>query len=190
MSGWEPRAIVLDQRQRPVRIIASFSYDKTNSHHDVLGGENRGNWRFAERIDSGRVPNYYAPEYRYVTDRDQFRERWGGSLGVHFRPTDMVELSAQYFHSELTVDTREASLKFPFAQGEALGLQGPFQIDSNGVLQTGTMRAQSAEAISFVDVSEITSDNLQFAVEFDNDDNFRASAMATYSMADQFRDVA
>ena len=41
---------------------------------------------------------------------------------------------------------------------------------------TTERRAQSAEAISFVDVSNIKSDNLQFGLEWDNDT--RASVMA------------
>src|SRR3546814_15108930 len=69
-------------------IIASFSYEQTNNHVNVLGGDNRGNWAFADgRRDTATVPtNYYAPEYRYITDRDQYRRRWGASLGVNFRP--------------------------------------------------------------------------------------------------------
>ncbi|HBQ92894.1 MAG TPA: hypothetical protein DD795_09050, partial [Erythrobacter sp.] len=94
-------------------------YEKTNNHVNVLGGDNRGNWAFAEgRRDTATVPtNYYAPEYRYVTDRDQYRRRWGASLGITYRPTDALEVSAQYFHSDLEIDTREASVKFPFGQG-------------------------------------------------------------------------
>lgn len=192
IEGWEPTGALVvgynfDDR---LGIIASFSYDKVNQHANVLGGDNRGNWAFASRIDSATVPNYYAPEYRYVTDRDQNRERWGGSVGITYRPVDQLTLSANYFHSEYEVETREASMKFPFAQGEALGLQGDYEIDSDGVLQRGTMRAQSAEAISFVDVSKIKSDNVQFDIDYDNDDNFRASVTATYSRADMTRDVA
>ena len=190
-SGWSPSGslVVGYNFNDKFGIIASLSYDKTKDHHDVLGGENRGNWVFANRIDKATVPNYYAPEYRYVTDRDQNRRRWGGSLGIVFRPVDQLELSANYFHSSLKVDTREASLKFPFSQGEALGLTGPNTISPNGVLLSGTMRAQSAEAISIADQSEISSDNVQFGVKWNNDTNFRASAYATWSKADLTREV-
>src|SRR3546814_19258654 len=103
--------------------------------------------------------NYYAPEYRYITDRDQYRRRWGASLGVNFRPTDELEVSAQYFHSDLKIDTREASVKFPFGQGESQGLVGSYNINENGVLTDGTVRAHPDEVISFVDVSKIKADN-------------------------------
>ncbi len=191
ISGWTPTGSVVVgyNFNDKLGVIASFSYDKTNDHHDVLGGENRGNWAFANRIDKATVPNYYAPEYRYITDRDQYRRRWGATLGINFRPTDGLELSANYFHSSLKVDTREASLKFPFSQGEALGLVGANTIDANGVLVSGTMRAQSAEAISIADESDIASDNLQFGVKWNNDSNFRASAFATWSRADLTREV-
>ncbi len=191
ISGWEPTGslVVGYNFNDKLGIIASLSYDKTNDHHDVLGGENRGNWAFANRVDSATVPNYYAPEYRYITDRDQYRRRWGATLGIVFRPVDQLELSANYFHSSLKVDTREASLKFPFSQGEALGLTGPYTISPNGVLLTGTMRAQSAEAISIADESDISSDNVQFGLKWNNDKNFRASAFATWSKADLTREV-
>ncbi|WP_066477901.1 MULTISPECIES: TonB-dependent receptor [unclassified Sphingomonas] len=192
ISGWKPTGALVVGYNFDDRfgIIASLSYDRVNQHNNVLGGENRGNWAFANRVDSATVPNYYAPEYRYVTDRDIRRERWGGSLGVTWRPTDELELAGQFFHSDYKVDTREASLKFPFAQGEARGLQGGFSIDDDGVLQQGTMRAQSAEAISFVDVSNTTSDNAQFTVKFDNKRNFRLNVAATYSQGDLTRNVA
>lgn len=194
ISGWEPSgAAVLGYNfNDKLGIIASFSYDKTNGHYNVLGGDNRGNWAFAAgRRDTATVPtNYYAPEYRYATDRDQYRRRWGASLGINYRPTDQLELSAQYIHSDLKIDTREASVKFPFGQGESLGLLPGYSINSNGVLESGTVRAQSAEAISFVDVSKIKSDNVQFAVDFDNDNNFRASMQANYSTSDMTREVA
>ena len=63
-----------------------------------------------------RVPtNYFAPEYRYTTDRDEERERLGASIAIAFKPTDSTELVGEWFHSDLEVLTSEASLKFPFA---------------------------------------------------------------------------
>lgn len=191
IKGWKPTGAIVAGYNFNDRlgIIASLSYDRINQHSNVLGGENRGNYALTSRIDSPRVPDYYAPEYRYVTDRDQRRERWGASVGVNWKPTDTLELGGQYFHSDYSVDTREASVKFPFSQGEALGLQGSYTIGANNVLQQGTMRAQSAETISFVDVSEITSDNAQFTVKFDNGTNLRANIAGTYSTGDLTREV-
>ncbi len=194
IGGWEPTGALIASYNfnDKLGIIASFSYDKTNDHHNVLGGENRGNWAFADgRRDTATTPtNYYAPEYRYITDRDQYRRRWGASLGINYRPTDELELSATYIHSDLKVDTREASAKFPFGQGELLQLSPDAVIDANGVLQGGTVQANSAEVISLVDVTNITSDNLQFGIDWDNGDNFRVNIAANYSTADLNREVA
>lgn len=194
ISGWEPTGAVIAgyNFNDTLGIIASFSYDQTNDHHNVLGGENRGNWAFADgRRDQATTPtNYYAPEYRYITDRDQYRKRWGASLGINYKPTDQLELSANYIHSELKVDTREVSLKFPFGQGELLQLRPGATIDGNGILQSGTVQANSSEAISFVDITNIKSDNLQFGIKFDNESNFRANIAANYSTANLNREVA
>ena len=194
VSGWEPSGALIASYNfnDQLGIIASFSCDKTNDHHNVLGGENRGNWAFAAgRRDTATTPtNYYAPEYRYITDRDQFRRRWGASLGINYRPVDELELSATYIHSDLKIDTREASAKFPFGQGELLQLSADASIDANGILQSGTVQANSAEVISLVDVTNIESDNLQFGVDWDNGDNLRVNIAANYSTANLNREVA
>jgi iron complex outermembrane receptor protein len=130
--------------------------------------------------------NYFAPEYRYTTDRDEERERFGGSLAIAFRPSDSTELEASWFHSDLEILTEEASVKFPFAsESPGLDQTQPYSIDGNGVLQNGTIIANSAEAISFVKNTEITSDNFQLRFTFDNAGALRASAVAAYSKADQ-----
>jgi iron complex outermembrane recepter protein len=130
--------------------------------------------------------NYFAPEYRYTTDRDEERERLGGSIGIAFRPSDSTELSASWFHSDLEILTQEASVKFPFAsESPGLDQTRPYAIDGNGVLQTGTIIANSAEAISFVKNTDITSDNFQLRFTYDNDGPLRASAVAAYSKAEQ-----
>ena len=117
-EGWEPLgALVLGHEFNDrFAVIASVSYDKQNFQTDVLGGDNRGDWDFSDRSDVGTVPqNYFAPEYRYATDRDEERERFGATLGVTFRPSESTEISAQWFHSDLDIVTEEGSIKFPFA---------------------------------------------------------------------------
>jgi TonB-dependent receptor len=167
-------------------ISATISYDKSDSHTDTLGGRNRGNWRLTDRpATTGPTLRFFAPEYRYVTDRDEERERLGGSIAVGFRPTESTELELQWFHSDLDITTREASFKFAFAgENATLDTSQPYAIDGNGVLLQGTMRADSAEAISYVKKTEISSDNFQLKFKFDNGGSWRASAAAAYSMAD------
>jgi hypothetical protein len=80
-------------------------------------------------------------------------------------------------------------VKFPFAtEGGALVTNDPshpFEIDPNGVLIRGTITANSAEAISFVKNTDINADNFQLKFKFDNGGEWRASAAAAYSKADQ-----
>jgi iron complex outermembrane recepter protein len=188
-EGWEPLGALVFSHQFNERlaVMASVSYDKQLFQTDVLGGQNRGGWRLSNRNDRTTVPqNYFAPEYRYATDRDEERERLGASLAVAFRPSDSTEIEAQWFHSGLEILTQEASVKFAFAgEGAALDPSQPIEIDSNGVLIRGTIAVNSAEAISFVKNTDITSDNFQLKFKYDNGGVWRASAAAAYSKADQ-----
>lgn len=188
-EGWEPLGALVFSHEFNDRlaVMASVSYDKQLFQTDVLGGQNRGDWDFTDRADRATVTqNYFAPEYRYATDRDEERERLGLSLAVAFRPSESTELEAQWFHSDLDILTQEASIKFPFGtESPGLDTTQPFSIDSNGVLLHGTVIAGSAEAISFVKNTDIGADNFQLKFKFDNGGVWRASAAAAYSKADQ-----
>lgn len=188
-EGWEPLGALVASHKFNDRlaVIGSVSYDKLVFQTDVLGGQNRGGWKFTERDDRAVVTqNYYAPEYRYATDRDEERERLGASVSVAFRPTDSLELEAMWFHSQLDILTEEASLKYPFSlETPGLDTSQPYTIDGNGVLLNGTFTANSAEAISFVKNTEITSENFQLSLKWDNGGAWRASTAAAYSKADQ-----
>ncbi|HEY0684165.1 MAG TPA: TonB-dependent receptor [Steroidobacter sp.] len=188
-EGWEPLGAIVASHQFNDRlaVLASVSYDKQVFQTDVLGGQNRGGWKFSQRPDRDRVSqNYFAPEYRYATDRDEERERLGASLSVAFRPTDSLEIEGIWFHSDLDILTEEASLKFPFsAETPGLDTSQPYAIDANGVLLNGTYTANSAEAISFVKNTEISSDNFQLSLKWDNGGSVRLSSAAAYSKADQ-----
>lgn len=192
-EGWEPLGalVVGYQFNERLALIASASYDKQRFQTDVLGGQNRGNWRLSDRPDSATVPDYFAPEYRYTTDRDEERERLGLSLAVAFRPNDATEIRAEWFHSDLEILTQEASIKFPFAsESPGLDTTQPYEIDDNGVLLSGTMIANSAEAISFVKNTDVGADNFQLGFKFDNKGAWRVSAAAAYSQADMDSDSA
>jgi iron complex outermembrane receptor protein len=186
-EGWEPLGALVfnNQFNEQIAVTASVSYDKQIFQTDVLGGHNRGNWRLSNRPDRATVPDYFAPEYRYTTDRDEDRERLGASLAAAFRPNESTEIVAQWFHSDLEVLTQEASLKFPFAsESPGLDTTRPFSIDENGVLLSGTIIANSAEAISYVRNTDISSDNFQLKFSFDNGGMLSGSAAAAYSKAD------
>ena len=196
-EGWEPLGALVFSHEFSERlaVIASVSYDKQKFQTDVLGGQNRGDWDFSDRSDRATVPqDYFAPEYRYATDRNEERKRFGATLGVTFRPSDSTELSAQWFHSDLKILTEEGSIKFPFGtEGPGIVTSDPsapgqtfsYEIDPNGVLLHGTVRANSAEAISFVKNTDIQADNFQLKFKWDGGGAWRASAGAAYSKADQ-----
>ena len=123
-EGWEPLgALVFSQQfNERLAVIASVSYDKQQFQTDVLGGQNRGGWRFSNRNDRATVTqNYFAPEYRYATDRDEERERLGASVAVAFRPTDATEIEAQWFASDLDILTQEGSMKFASVRAKCHG---------------------------------------------------------------------
>ncbi|MBM0103712.1 TonB-dependent receptor [Steroidobacter sp. S1-65] len=188
-EGWEPLGAVVASHKFNERlaVLASVSYDKQVFQTDVLGGQNRGGWKFSDRLDRDDVEqDYFAPEYRYTTDRDEERERLGASISVAFRPTDSLEIEGMWFHSNLDILTQEASLKFPFSlESPGIDITQPFAIDPNGVLLNGTFTANSAEAISFVKNTEINSDNFQLGMKWDNGGAVRVSGSAAYSKADQ-----
>lgn len=167
-----------------IGIVGTISYDKQSINTDFLGGDNRGNWRFD---DNGSGESYYAAEFRYLTDRDQDRERWGGSLGLEALLTDSLKFTAEWFRSELEIETREVGVKLPFTAGSegVLDTSQPFTIDSTGILQSGTIAATSAEVISVGSLSEITANNYQAGLEYDNDGPLSGSIRFSYSDAEQ-----
>lgn len=187
IDGWEPTGAVAVGYNNGDRFgaFATFAYDKQNIHTDVLGGDNRGNWVLENRADADTVSNYYAPEYRYVTDRDETRERWGFSFGANYKLSDSTEIEANWFHSDLTVSTQEASIKFPMnLETPGLSADHPIQIGANNVLEVGTFTANSAEVISYVQTTETKSDNFQLELDYDDGGRWRGRLKGSYSKAD------
>jgi TonB-dependent receptor len=167
-------------------VLGTISYEESDSRADILGGANRGQWRFDNRTDAGVVStDYFAPEYRYMTDRSEQRERFAVSLGAGLRLNDATTLEANWFHSDLDLTVDEASLKMPFGiEGGLVGTPGTYEIDANGVLESGLVQANSAEAISYVKLTEIASDNFQLDLDWDNGGPFRARVNAGYSQGE------
>lgn len=185
---WNPTAsVVLGYKFTDrLAVLGTVSYDKTFIHTDALGGENRGTWGFLNRpVGTGTTQtstaNIWSPEYRYATNRDQERERLGLSLNIDFQVTDSLELTADWFHSDLKILTSEASIKFPFNNESATLQTGTFTADSDGVLQSGRVTANSAEAISFVQNAEAVTDNFQAGAVWDDGGPLTATFRAAYS---------
>ncbi|MCG8440217.1 MAG: TonB-dependent receptor [Caulobacterales bacterium] len=185
-DGWDPVGAGFFSYNMNDRlgIVGAISYDKQNIRTAVLGGDNRGNWRFA---DNGSDASFYAPEFRYLTDRDQDRERLGGLLGVEFAMTDAITLKGEWFHSELDIDNKEIGAKFPFTAGSegVLDTSQPFEIDSNGVLQSGTINASSMEVISIGEQGSSEADNIQLGFDYDAGGEWSGGAQFSFSDARQ-----
>jgi iron complex outermembrane recepter protein len=182
---WTPLGtfVVSHEFNNAFAILGSVSYEESDGRADILGGANRGTWRFNDRTDAGVVAtDYFAPEYRYLTDRGEQRERLAVSLAAGLRLNSDVEIEASWFHTDLDITVDEASLKMPFGiEGGLVGTPGTYEIDDNGVLESGLLQANSAEVISYVKLTEIVSDNFQLDFDWDNGGPLRASARAAYS---------
>ena len=166
-------------------VLASVSYDKSNIITDALGGENRGGWQFTARpLSDGTTRNIWSPEYRYVTQREQDRERLAGSLNVDFRLSDKIDVRLDWFHSDLTILTKEASLKFPFANENATYTAAGLKIGANNVLESGTVTANSAEGISYVQNGQAVTDNIQLGATWEINDRLKADFGIYHSKAD------
>jgi TonB-dependent receptor len=169
-------------------ILGSVSYDKTDSHTDVLAGENRGGWAYEDRAQGTGTVDVWSPEYRYATYRDQERKRLGASVNLDFALTDSLKLTGDWFHSDLKILTSEASIKFPFANEGATYSTAGFSKDSNGVLQTGTVTANSAEGTSYVQNAEAKTDNFQLGGDWDNGGRLTGTGRVSYSKSDYVSD--
>lgn len=182
---WTPQGTVLfgHNFNDSFALLGTLSYEEGDARADILGGANRGQWRFSNRTDRAAVPtDYFAPEYRYLTDRSESRERLALSLAAGWRVSDALTIEASWFHTNLDIEVDEASLKMPFGiEGGLVGAPGTYEIDANGVLLNGLVQANSAEAISYVKLTEIESDNIQFDLEWDNGGPLRGSLRAAYS---------
>lgn len=163
-------------------ILGTVSYDKADIFTEALGGENRGGWAFLGRpVSGGPARDIWSPEYRYATRRDQERERIGYSLNADLELSDSLSLTADWFHSDLSILTSEASIKFPFANENATYAAANLTVGDNNVLESGTVTANSAEAISFVQNAEANTDNFQLAADWDNGGALRGRVQAAWS---------
>jgi TonB-dependent receptor len=186
-GDWNPTGSLVVGRRFSDRfaLLGTVSYDRSDIFTEALGGDNRGGWAFLNRpVAGGGTRNVWSPEYRYATIRDQERERIGFSLNADLQVSDSLDITADWFHSELSILTSEASIKFPFANENATYSAVDLTIGDNDVLESGTITANSAEAISFVQNAEATTDNFQIAADWDNGGALRGSVRAAYSQGE------
>ncbi|WP_425998159.1 TonB-dependent receptor [Caulobacter sp. DWR1-3-2b1] len=156
-------------------LLGSFTWDKNNIDTEILSGENRGNWAFLNRntatgnnqVATGTT-NVWSPEYRYTNNRHQERERMAFSLNADLHVSDSLTVRADWFHSDLKIFTGEHSLKWAYANENATYNAQGLSKDSDGVLQSGFITANSSEGDTFAKDAEAKTDNVQFSADWDN----------------------
>ncbi|CAN5424661.1 TonB-dependent receptor [soil metagenome] len=172
-------------------LLGSLSYDKNYIDTEVLSGENRGGWAYLARptatgnnqVQTGTA-NVWSPEYRYSNNRHQERERTAFSLNADFKVSDSLSLRADWFHSDLKIFTGEHSLKWAYANENAMYNSQGLSIDNNGVLQSGFVTANSSEGDTFAKNAKAKTDNLQFSGDWDNGGRLSGKFRAAWSKTD------
>ncbi len=172
-------------------LLGSLSYDKNFIDTEVLSGENRGGWAYLNRptatgnnqVQTGTA-NVWSPEYRYSNNRHQERERTAFSLNADFRASDSLSLRADWFHSDLKIFTGEHSLKWAYANENAMYNSQGLSVDNNGVLQSGLVTANSSEGDTFAKNAKAKTDNLQFSGDWNNGGRLSGKFRAAWSKTD------
>jgi TonB-dependent receptor len=172
-------------------LLGSLSYDKSSIDTDVLSGENRGGWAFLARptatgnnqVQTGTA-NVWSPEYRYSNNRHQERERTAFSLNADWNVSDSLSLRADWFHSDLKIFTGEHSLKWAYANENAVYNAQGLSVDSDGILQSGNVTANSSEGDTFAKNARAKTDNLQFQGDWDNGGRLSGKFRAAWSKTD------
>lgn len=172
-------------------LLGSVSYDKNYIDTEVLSGENRGGWAYLNRptatgnnqVQTGTT-NVWSPEYRYSNNRHQERERTAFSLNADFKASDSLTLRADWFHSELKIFTGEHSLKWAYANENAMYNSQGLTKDNNGVLQSGFVTANSSEGDTFAKNAKAKTDNVQFSADWDNGGRLSGKFRGAWSKTD------
>jgi iron complex outermembrane receptor protein len=172
-------------------LLGSFTYDENSIDTEVLSGENRGGWAYLNRptatgnnqVQTGTT-NLWSPEYRYSNNRHQERKRTAFSLNADWNVSDTVTLRADWFHSDLEIFTGEHSLKWAYANENAMYNSQGLTKTSNNVLQSGMVTANSSEGDTFAKNAEAKTDNLQFALDWKGTDRLSGKMRAAWSKTD------
>jgi TonB-dependent receptor len=172
-------------------LLGSFTYDENVIDTEVLSGENRGGWAYLNRptatgnnqVQTGTT-NIWSPEYRYSNNRHQERKRTAFSLNADWNISDTVSLSADWFHSDLKIFTGEHSLKWAYANENAMYNSQGLTKSSDNVLQSGTITANSSEGDTFAKNAKSKTDNVQFALDWKGTDRWSGEARAAWSKTD------
>ncbi|MDE1149874.1 MAG: TonB-dependent receptor [Azospirillaceae bacterium] len=204
MDSWTPVGAIVGSYNfnNKIGVTAAFSYSQTDTHSDVMQGQNRGGWAIEPAAGTAAgagnpmatIPvSYISPELLYYTDRDTERTRISSQLGIDYAATDSLTFNADWLHSTYDILTQEASNKVWFnSNGLGLGIDPtkPYEIDSNGVIKSATIQALGAEGDSDVQNVHVTADNFHFGGKWDNGGPLRGSFKVSYARSEYNSDSA
>ena len=179
-------------------VVASISSTKTDLRQRGAQSTTRTNWDIVNADGTTSNPDksygtgvgemYILPEMFQPYSGVRTSERLGSTLSLQYRPTDGIEIGADWFHSELNTESGRMNVKYHLGNSEApLGIDPnqDFDIDDNGVINYATLTSHSNEVNTTADKRDTTADNYALYAKYDQGDAFRISGRYTFAKSEQ-----
>ena len=201
-GNWTPNGTIVGGYKFNDRlaVTASFSYEDLHTHTDEVQDYNRSGWNVtnsAQILTGGPLTasqyttigrNYIEPQLQYFTDIDDSRKDIGASFGVAYKVTDDIKVYGNWFYSHEDETNLQYANKLYWNGGANSPPTGidptkPYQIDQNGVVQSGTFTATGAETASLYQGTTTQANNFQLKTVFNNDGPWRGSIDGAYAYA-------
>lgn len=176
---WKPQGVLaVGQNWGEFAALATITANEKQVHSDEAQNINRQGWEWRETADG---EGYIIPGMQYETDREYNKKRYGATVSLGWRPTDDLELTFDYFHSELKIDSRDYAMKYAMAIDGGLDETQPYDIDENGVIRSATFNQSAGETNSSRDKTEIKTDNYYFNVDYTINDDWKIDGSISYA---------
>lgn len=186
-----------------VAFTGSLSSNEESTHTKEYEAYNRNQWAFTNvatgpytdtlsASDQTTIADHYiVPQYAYFSDIYSTRKTTGASLGVAFKLSDSLKTKFDWFYSKREETTLNYTDKVAF-NGSGAGSLGPipgidptaaYSIDSNGVLESGTMNLTGAETQTLFQGSETKANNFQWHTDWNNGGALTGTLDVSYAKA-------
>ena len=201
-GDWTPDATLVGSYKVNDNIAMSLSltYSDLKTHTDEYQAANRSGWVISNSAtppytgsltaaDVGTIgQNYIVPQLGYFTDiLDETKEK-GASFDIGVRITDSITSNFLWFYSRDDETTTDYSDKAWFNGQNTNPQPGidptqAYSIDSNGVIQSGTINALGAETATLFQQNISEANNFQWLTKFDDGGPLRGVFDASYAHA-------
>jgi iron complex outermembrane recepter protein len=201
-GDWTPDATLVGSYKVNDNIAMSLSltYSDLKTHTDEYQAANRSGWVISNSAtppytgsltaaDVGTIgQNYIVPQLGYFTDiLDETKEK-GATFDIGVRITDSITSNFLWFYSRDDETTTDYSDKAWFNGQNTNPQPGidptqPYSIDSNGVIQSGTINALGAETATLFQENVAEANNFQWLTKFDDGGPLRGIFDASYAHA-------